>query len=298
MAHETYDLTVVSPMFLNGATPNQPEFRAASVRGQLRYWLRAIEGAKTQDLKIVRESESATFGSTGQGSTVTVRLFPKGNIIPEKSNMLPHRQEEHKRFPQPAIQPNSKAQLEFVTRLGVSIPKDAFHALNIWSLIGGLGKRSRRMFGAFMLVGEGLSVYKTPHELAQCIKKSLIAAGCEHGSPQKAIPKFPILHPDHSWIIVGHKSFDDPESAVVSLFTSLLRSATFRPKQETFGSALPRRSSPLIAQLRRMDGKYYAVLTALRSQPNVKIDWEHLKRFMETAKQVFNAPKENVWGGW
>jgi CRISPR-associated protein Cmr1 len=51
MTINEYALTVVSPMFLNGSDTRQPELRAASVRGQLRYWLRAYLGAQTDTLK-------------------------------------------------------------------------------------------------------------------------------------------------------------------------------------------------------------------------------------------------------
>ena len=75
MAVHEFTLKVVSPMFLNGAYTQQPELRAASVRGQLRYWLRAYLGAQTSDLKAIWEKESAVFGSTGQGSAVNVGVF-------------------------------------------------------------------------------------------------------------------------------------------------------------------------------------------------------------------------------
>ena len=57
-------IKTVSPLFLNGADKAQPELRAASVRGQLRYWFRAIEGAKTDSLQEVWRKEESIFGST------------------------------------------------------------------------------------------------------------------------------------------------------------------------------------------------------------------------------------------
>jgi CRISPR-associated protein Cmr1 len=302
MAKKEFSLEVISPMFLNGADTQQPEMRAASVRGQLRYWLRAIAGSETDDTKRVWERESAVFGSTGQGSAVTVRLFPQGTLNISKSDMLPHKLNERERSRQYAIQPGNRASLELITRPGVVMPDDALTVLKIWSLLGGLGKRSRRMFGAFSLIGEQMPKYDSPQELAEHIKRILTDAGC-NSSTNRQIPKFPTLHPQHSWIIVCQKGFDDPESAVRSLFTDLLRSNEFRLKQETFGTANPRRSSPLIAQLRKIEDKYYPVLTALRCstinpQIDRRIDWNHLKRFMETAASNTYYNGIHVWGGW
>ncbi|HRF96641.1 MAG TPA: hypothetical protein PLZ51_15645, partial [Aggregatilineales bacterium] len=105
------------------------------------------------------------------------------------------------------------------------------------------------------------------------------------------------LNSTHSWVIVGKNGYDTYEDAVKELFKNLLRIPQFIAKEETFGGISPRRSSPLIAQVKRI-GKdsYYPVLTAMRSKPDSKIDWIHLKKFMEAAQSYFNGV--TVWGGW
>lgn len=299
MKKKTFSLEVISPMFSNGADPKSKdslEVRAASVRGQLRYWLRAIIGAKTSDLKELWEHESQVFGATDQGSKVAVRVYPitVNEDYTRKSEMLPHKNTEHERSPSWAIQPEWKVKLELVTRHG-DLPQEALHALHVWALLGGLGKRSRRMFGAFKLSKGGAPNYDSPEALITVIRQTLEAAGC-NASTAVGVPDFPTLHPKHSWIIVGKRGYEDYEEAVVSLFRDLLRNSTFRPKQDSFGRANPRRSSPLIAQLRRINGRYYPVLTALRAKPDRRIDWNTVRDFMNAAAQRFNA--EKVWGGW
>jgi CRISPR-associated protein Cmr1 len=313
---------VVSPMFLNGADIRQPEMRAASVRGQLRYWLRAIAGSETDDTKQVWERESAVFGSTGQGSAVMVRVFPQN--VPQKqivsTSMLPHNPEKRDRSRQDAIKPEYKVSLELVTRPGVTIPEDTIHALKVWALLGGLGKRSRRMFGAFHLMGEPIPRYDTPSKLAQHIKDTLIAAGCQNKTNRSAIPRFPTLHLAHSIILVGSGE-DDYLQAEKKLFDLLhesyvnqrmfgfadydrqdrdhLKTLHGREKREFEDKLIRRRASLMTAQLRRVNQTLCPVFTFMRSQPTSisstkEIDWGLIDRFIGDVKKKFNA--EVVWG--
>lgn len=313
MAQLEFTLRVVSPMFLNGADTRQPEMRAASVRGQLRYWLRAILGAQTDDFNQIWERENAVFGSTGQGSVVTVRLFSSTPQI-IKAAMLPHRTDETKRSEQKAISPGQLATLQLVTRPGALMPEDLINALKLWSFLGGLGKRSRRMFGAVQITSKDwLPLPSSPQELADQIKHAL-----DNGIPVAKnlytgqTPGFPTLHRQHSWIIVGTKPFEHTfetylirrgrnEEEIIramfvkDFFNDLLRKQEFR-SDRTFGSASPRRSAPLIAQVRQIGDDFYPVLTAIRSRPDSNIDWSHLKKFMQEATRHYNGI--HVWGGW
>src|SRR6266851_1615434 len=98
MPKATFDLQVVTPLFLAGANqreyelegndkrPEQPthawgivpELRSSSFRGLMRYWLRtAVAGVKSAQsigLEQVRDIEKYIFGSTDQGSAVQVRI--------------------------------------------------------------------------------------------------------------------------------------------------------------------------------------------------------------------------------
>jgi CRISPR type III-B/RAMP module RAMP protein Cmr1 len=291
-------LETVSPLFLNGADTRQPELRAASVRGQLRYWLRAMIGAQTDNLAKVWEYESAVFGSTGCGSAVSVRLYRKGDLKVRNYEMLPHKDNPKQRSPQPAIAPGMCAELQLVTRPGVTMPPHAMLAFELWTLLGGIGKRSRRMFGAFSLSGSQFSTPDTLDNYIATLKTTLNKVSFDLNLYKSSIPSFPTLHPKHAWIIVGRYGFDDDRDAMIHLFRDLLRTDFFRKKEKTFGSASPRRSSTLIAQVRRIGDKYYPILTAIRSKPDQNIDWEHLKKFMETAAQKSHFDAEKVWGGW
>jgi len=63
-------LVTLTPLFLGGADPRgDPELRASSVRGALRFWLRALlggcYGTSGEALARIREIEAQTFGEAG-----------------------------------------------------------------------------------------------------------------------------------------------------------------------------------------------------------------------------------------
>jgi CRISPR-associated protein Cmr1 len=293
MAQDIRTLKVTTPLFLYGADQREPEIRTASVRGQLRYWFRAIEGANTVDLKELWKAESALFGSTEGSSVVSLRLYADGELKTASYAMLPHRKETREQSWQDAISPDQKLRLEIVTRPGVArVPPKVIKALITWLLLGGLGKRSRRMFGALEssnLTGklaDGDALADTIGQNLQTIVKY---------SDLPGVPAFPTLHPDYSRVVVGTAGFPDWETLIRELF-GLLRSDQYRSHERTFGYAMNgRRASPLIAQVRRIGDKYYPVLTAMRSTPARDINWQILDSFMDDAEARWNG--KTVWGG-
>lgn len=306
LAIQTYKLRLISPAFIAGTDKNYPEMRAASVRGQLRYWLRAMLGAHNPNPKNVWETESQIFGSTTSGSGISVRVFRDGPAKSRDYPMLPHRKNEGRRglSIQRALDAGQVYDLQLASRPGVKVPSEAVDALSLWSLLGGIGRRSRRMFGAVQIMaGDDNPNWYTqpqnPDELAALIRNLLTRVGS--APPQSNLPGFPTLNSAQSWVIVGKTPFSSSEDLVITLFRDLLRADAFRNKQDTFGQAMGgRRASPLIAQVRRIrfegEDYYFPILTALRSRPDKNIDWSHLKRFMEAAESHFDA--ERVWGGW
>ena len=125
-----------------------------------------------------------------------------------------------------------------------------------------------------------------------------VLKGVIRGTPMTSIPSFPTLNSEQSWVIVGRNGYGTYDDAIKGLF-GILRNNEFRPQQDSFGGINPRRSSPIIAQVRRI-GKdnYYPILTAILSTPDTKgkINPTILGRFMTVAQKEFNGV--TVWGGW
>jgi len=79
MINLKFKLETVTPLFCGGADKGLvPELRASSIRGALRFWLRALLGGVLGDRpdEIFRH-ESQVFGSTDHASPVVVRIQAK-----------------------------------------------------------------------------------------------------------------------------------------------------------------------------------------------------------------------------
>jgi hypothetical protein len=78
MQRLTIDVQFVTPCFLGGADPKQnAEWRAESIRGQLRWWFRAVAARDFGfDIKRIREAEEAVWGSTTRKSAVGIIVEP------------------------------------------------------------------------------------------------------------------------------------------------------------------------------------------------------------------------------
>jgi len=90
-ATDTYELTVVTPMFGGGIEPGQVNevhpVRASSIRGHLRFWWRATRGAACESASELRVREASIFGDTRKPSSVKlwVETVPH-SAIPKHAN--------------------------------------------------------------------------------------------------------------------------------------------------------------------------------------------------------------------
>ncbi|GBD02182.1 hypothetical protein HRbin18_01918 [bacterium HR18] len=220
-------LETVTPLFLAGADQGKPELRAASMRGALRFWLRALLGGclGDRDLSNLRQRENAVFGSTDQGaSSVVIRLWDRDtkhihpNLV-EGVSYLFFAAKKRK-----AIEGHFRLTLS--TRPGVQadVAKKAFEqayaALWLLTHLGGLGLRSRRGAGSLQVVGQVQGDVpsdlpelpmraKTPAEL-----QSELAIGLQQlrkwigSSANVASPSaFDVLHPNTCDIWVVDQTF-------------------------------------------------------------------------------------------
>lgn len=87
MERSQLEIEFLTPCFLGGADPaKKAEWRAASVRGQLRWWLRAVVGGRFGgDLERVREMETAWLGRTDRRSPVRVSTLGRPAQVTEEN---------------------------------------------------------------------------------------------------------------------------------------------------------------------------------------------------------------------
>ena len=172
----TVRLETVTPLFLAGADPRgAPELRAASVRGALRFWLRALLGGVIGDgnLNELRKAESAVFGSTDSASPVVVRVHHPDVLRTVSFSQLTEWDNRTRHYGKPgiaylffaargtrteperhAIQAGTSFDIELLLRPGaknVHAFEQAYAALWLLKHLGGIGARSRRGAGSLQV---------------------------------------------------------------------------------------------------------------------------------------------------
>ena len=121
--------------------------RVPSIRGQLRFWWRALAGNACSSFRELKEKEDRVWGSTSSRSSVSVVV--KNVFIPEKGGnhnsppnyvVFPYRQSK--------VKPLENVAFDLEVKYPEELEKEVLAALWGWSNFGGLGARTRRGGGS------------------------------------------------------------------------------------------------------------------------------------------------------
>lgn len=180
----TATFRVVTPMFLGGASPTEAaELRVPSLKGVLRFWWRAFQWGKVQDVADLRRQEADLFGSSDVGqSRFLVRLdAPVTETNTVQENWPPAswqrytgyglRDKGERKF----IKPGREFALHLnLRRCGDEQRRQLIGALQLFGLAGGLGSRSRKGWGSVTLIrmqGSDWTPPGTPAEWEKAVAK-------------------------------------------------------------------------------------------------------------------------------
>src|SRR5664280_1027452 len=83
MKSETYNLTFLTPCFCAGADQTVAELRSSAIRGQLRWWFRALGGTP--------EQEGDVFGATARDEGCASLLQVRTRLIQRGPDWKPFR---------------------------------------------------------------------------------------------------------------------------------------------------------------------------------------------------------------
>ncbi len=263
-----FKLKVLTPMFMGGANPkDQPELRAASIRGAMRFWFRAIAGAVTSNPHEVYELESEVFGNTEKKSKVVVRVKTKLSENDfQKLKLLPH-----KTFRAWAILPDKEFDIELEVkeshRSGEYLNL-AFYSFWLSTALGGWGKRSRRGAGTVIIDKERSDI---PEEFKKFLSKelkeqldiikSVFDKNLKPQSEKKKVD-WPYLVEVREW----KKKFPDVwegDSPIVDMFRNYSR--FIRNNGDCLGQIKPKRyASPIVIRVIPKGNEYSLRFTLLR----------------------------------
>jgi len=257
-----FDCEVLTPMFLAGADPQQPELRPPSIRGAMRWWFRAIAGGIVGSTREILEMESRTFGASMEGSGQSRILLRTSTVIPERDvrefSPLPHK---NPNFRFKGIKPGSN--FTVILSSNCNHESEQYLAAGLacfrvaW-LLGGLGRRSRRGFGAFQPVGETFtskmalveSITRAIESARQNLKDLFMITDLESAHNTA----FPILSSKYTFLAVG-KEYRNQEEILKEVMQNIhagLEGGALNKR--IIGSVNPRQASPLLITVKKLSG--------------------------------------------
>lgn len=156
--NRTIDLQFITPLFSHGAT-DQPEVRAASIRGQLHDWFRILGGDIVSERRVFGgiKQNNAPFMEHEKtcASSIVVRVSDVVGSSKEIAT-LPHKA-GGKAAPRKAFDVGAKCRITLFDRLRELSPENENRldaTVNAWLLMGTLGYRATRAAGSFSWLDE------------------------------------------------------------------------------------------------------------------------------------------------
>jgi hypothetical protein len=265
MTPKTYSIEFLTPCFCAGAEQTRAELRPSAIRGQLRWWFRALGGSRTE--------EAASFGSvhfpslTASVMSVRVVVQPSGgqldwhspDRIPSQGTQQPKTYllgffcgRTHRLQPGGAIPPGSRARVQIVFRRPPTVRVE--QALRVFFSVGALGFRTTRAAGAFTSAEHPLSAADW-NSLAAELRDSGLSIGL---LPQDFADWSQLLH--HAGTLLKHKLRSQDGLGISA--------GQNGGKANALGSAEPRQTSALHFRPVRIDGR---LRLALIEAPHARV---------------------------
>lgn len=166
MTSKEYQVEILTSCFCAGAEPEKAEIRVPSIRGQIRWWFRALGGNAAE--------ETSLFGSV-HGNTISSSLAfrlpnpPQSNKAVNRNDYLlwPLRKNQRGVL----MPPVSFRLLMIVRRQGMrsDLLEKADAAIQLWILLGAIGTRCRRGAGSLWPSGDTLSDEQVLWKTISCL---------------------------------------------------------------------------------------------------------------------------------
>lgn len=190
MNWQEYRAEIVTHCICAGADQKKAEIRIPSIRGEIRWWFRALGGSPQEEKDLFggvhnEAKKSSVVFRLGDSSCrqVTYNLPDLFGSIPNDSRayllwpLRPMKQQDQKRG---MILPGSTFTLRCAIRN--SLLKEELickmHAsIRLWLLLGSMGTRGRRGFGSLILCSEALRRDASLNSLRQMLRENLVVYG-------------------------------------------------------------------------------------------------------------------------
>lgn len=208
----TLELKIVTPVLGGAAVPRTVDaidvVRVPSIRGQLRFWWRALNVQRFGSARELYGAESALFGraadegggrspvevrcsslTCGKIDETEVRLYGSG-ATPGAYALFPARAEAKGTPTAPRRSPRTSFRLEL--RVPADRRGELEAALRAWILFGGYGSRTRRGLGSLTVSGEDRTQWLPSEATVEALEVhfgSDVFARCEVAEELRQVPR-------------------------------------------------------------------------------------------------------------
>ena len=260
MKTETFHLELITPCFCAGADQSRAEIRVPSIRGQLRWWFRALGGSSSDEATVF----GSAAGDSGRASSLQLRTVvtasgqpwnpPRVDPNDPKSYVFYFASVSGKQkgqkgpgprwTPQGNIPPGTRMELRvrWLRQLPTPVQEKAETALRIWLCLGGIGTRVTRGLGAFECEELRLN-----QETLEFLGATLNAAGFQFLVWKRNIP---------SWT----KAISEAGRVLKDRLRSKLPAGKEGNRQSSLGSSKPRQTSALYLRPVRFPDESYGLV--------------------------------------
>lgn len=293
---------IVTPMFISGADQTKAELRVPSIKGALRFWWRALN--YKEEPKRLLEMERNLFGSSDKNfgqSKISMSLKNvnlKSTKIQNKWNVndwrayvgygLSEDQSGKKRenIYRSFLEPDGTFSLIMGSKGDLSTINDT---LKSFSLLGGLGSRSRNGWGSISITGID-SKWQIPTS-----REDYTSQLCEllalYRHDEK-IPSYSAIS-KNTEIKIGpcFNNYFDAFKDISEKYKAYVKELRPKDKREGFGSPRKgisddRRGSPLFIHLHNTGNQFFWVATFMKSKFNERneeprLGYEPIHNFMD-----------------
>jgi CRISPR-associated protein Cmr1 len=290
---KVYQLQLITPMAVHGyysyKGSKAAEFRISSLRGALRYWWRTLQFNKDRE-DLLSDEIHAFGGIKPKVIASPVKFFTQRKNYPnERYKVLPGKEErDGKRGGGGTflvLNEKNIIKVKMMVEKGSNIDKyDQY--FNYMMLLGSIGQRSRRGFGAFQFVD---THFATISDFKNYLIQLLEELGVPLTKPSDTaflkaeLSKQNSDHPCLSSVYIGVKF---PRVDIVLKKYEKAAHLAAKDYGDSLGSAgihSPKLSSPLWGTVKRIGDGYYPVVTelmsrAVRKRPNYN---SGKKKFLE-----------------
>ena len=255
----TFHCETITPMFLAGADGKTPELRPPSIKGALRFWWRAMNGHLS--LAELKEKEGLIFGGGGENGGRSKIILSLKESQPVNKNTITAHPTPHKSrpFSKEAIKIGFKfnIQIGVVENQHITI-SECENLFILFSVLGGLGNRSRRGFGSFKITKIDNTNFN-PIQKSEEIKKLINSRTSKLENEKEKYPYY-IKHQ------IGNTLFNDITRHIGET-TNKFHKKYGNKYDNAMGKAMGgRMASPIyVSVIEKEDGKLYPIITTLNT---------------------------------